>query len=659
MIVELGHLALVLAFAVALVQAVVPMVGAARGWSDWMRVATPAALAQFALTLFAFGALMRAFATSDFSVALVANNSHSAKPLIYKLSGTWGNHEGSMLLWVLILTLFGAMVAFGGGNLPPALKARALAVQATIGAAFLGFILWTSNPFVRLAAPPMDGADLNPLLQDPGLAFHPPFLYLGYVGLSMAYSFAIAALIEGRVDAAWARWVRPWTLLAWVFLTIGIAMGSFWAYYELGWGGWWFWDPVENVSFMPWLLSGALLHSAIVVEKRDALKAWTILLAILAFSFSLIGAFVVRSGIITSVHAFANDPERGVYLLWLLAAFIGGSLTLYAWRAPILKTTAVFSTVSREAGLLVNNLLLVSATLVVFFGTMWPLLAEVLTGRKISVGAPFFDLAFTPFMVAIAVILPVFGTLPWKRGDLGRAMRPLWGALALAVALGALVWSLQTGRSLLAPIGVTLAVWLVVGSFVEIVERVRLGRAPLGESLRRAGNLPRSDWGKAVAHAGFGVTIFGIACVTAWESEEIRVVQVGETFPLGGYELRLDGVDRGQGPNYSAETGRFTMLRDGVAIGALRPERRVYPVQQMPTTEAAIDRSLTRDLYVTLGEPQAAGGWAVRSYVKPFANWIWLGALIMAAGGGLSLSDRRLRVGAPSARRAPAMQPAE
>ncbi|PJN96336.1 heme lyase NrfEFG subunit NrfE, partial [Amaricoccus sp. HAR-UPW-R2A-40] len=433
MIVELGHLALVLAFAVALVQAVVPMVGAARGWSDWMRVATPAALAQFALTLFAFGALMRAFATSDFSVALVANNSHSAKPLIYKLSGTWGNHEGSMLLWVLILTLFGAMVAFGGGNLPPALKARALAVQATIGAAFLGFILWTSNPFVRLAAPPMDGADLNPLLQDPGLAFHPPFLYLGYVGLSMAYSFAIAALIEGRVDAAWARWVRPWTLLAWMFLTIGIAMGSFWAYYELGWGGWWFWDPVENVSFMPWLLSGALLHSAIVVEKRDALKAWTILLAILAFSFSLIGAFVVRSGIITSVHAFASDPERGVYLLWLLAAFIGGSLTLYAWRAPILKTTAVFSTVSREAGLLVNNLLLVSATLVVFFGTMWPLLAEVLTGRKISVGAPFFDLAFTPFMVAIAVILPVFGALPWKRGDLGRAMRPLWGALALSV----------------------------------------------------------------------------------------------------------------------------------------------------------------------------------------------------------------------------------
>ena len=658
MIVELGHLALVLALAVALVQMVVPMVGAARGWADWMRVGTLAALVQFALLLGAFAALMQAFAQSDFSVALVANNSHSAKPLIYKISGTWGNHEGSMLLWVLILALFGAMVAAWGGNIPPGLKARTLAVQGTVGAAFLGFILWTSNPFLRLAVPPMDGADLNPLLQDPGLAFHPPFLYLGYVGLSTSYSFAIAALIEGRVDAAWARWVRPWTLTAWMFLTIGIAMGSFWAYYELGWGGWWFWDPVENVSFMPWLLACALLHSAIVVEKRDALKSWTILLAVLAFSFSLIGAFVVRSGVITSVHAFANDPERGVYLLWLLAAFIGGSLTLYAWRAPILKTSAVFSTVSREAGLLVNNLLLVVATLVVFFGTMWPLLAEALTGRKISVGAPFFDVAFTPFMVAIAAILPLFAALPWKRGDLGRAMRPLWGPLALSVALGALVWSLQTGRSMLAPVGVTLAAWLVLGSLTEVAERVRLGRAPFGESLRRAANLPRSDWGKAVAHSGFGVTIFGIACITAWASEDIRVVKVGETFPLGGYELRLDGVEQSRGPNYSAETARFALLRDGVEVGALRPERRVYPVQGMPTTEAAIDRSLTRDLYVTLGEPQEAGGWAVRSYVKPFSNWIWLGALIMAAGGGLSLSDRRFRVGAPAPRRAAAV-PAE
>ena len=422
MIVELGHLALILAFLVAIVQMVVPMIGAARGWADWMRLAVPAAVVQFLLTLAAFAALMRAFAVSDFSVRLVTLNSNSAKPMIYKLAGTWGNHEGSMLLWMLILTLFGAMVAVWGGNLPPSLRARVLSVQATIAVAFFGFILLTSNPFWRLAAPPPDGNDLNPLLQDPGLAFHPPFLYLGYVGLSMAYSFAIAALIEGRVDAAWARWVRPWTLLAWVFLTIGIAFGSIWAYYELGWGGWWFWDPVENVSFMPWLISAALLHSAIVVEKRDTLKSWTILLAILAFSFSLIGAFIVRSGILTSVHAFANDPERGVYLLWILGAFIGGSLLLYAWRAPLLRSDAVFAVVSRESGLVVNNLLLVVATLVVFFGTIWPLVAEVLTGRKVSVGPPFFNLAFTPFMIALAVVLPPFAILPWKRGSL--APRP-------------------------------------------------------------------------------------------------------------------------------------------------------------------------------------------------------------------------------------------
>ncbi len=654
MIVELGHLALILAFLVAIVQATVPMVGAHRGWTDWMRVATPAASAQFGLTLVAFLALMSAFVTSDFSVRLVAANSHSAKPLLYKISGTWGNHEGSMVLWMLILSLFGGMVAWRGANLPPALKARVLGVQASISVAFFAFILWTSNPFERLAFAPIDGNDLNPLLQDPGLAFHPPFLYVGYVGLSMAYSFAMAALIEGRVDAAWARWVRPWTLLAWLFLTIGIALGSFWAYYELGWGGWWFWDPVENVSFMPWLLATALLHSAIVVEKRDALKSWTILLAILAFSFSLIGAFVVRSGIITSVHAFATDPERGMFLLWILAIFIGGSLTLYAWRAPSLRTSSVFATVSRESGLVVNNLLLVVATLVVFFGTMWPLLAEVLTGRKVSVGPPYFDLAFTPFMVGLAMILPVFATLPWKRGDLPTAMRPLWGVLAVAVALGALVWTLQTGGAILAPVGVALAAWLILGALAEIAGRIRLGRAPLAESARRAANLPRADWGKAIGHAGFGITIFGIACVTAWATEDIRVLRTGETFAAGGYDLRLDAVAQSEGPNYSAETGRITVLRDGAEIGVLSPEKRFYPVQRMGTTEAAIDRTLTRDLYVTLGDPQSDGGWAVRTYVKPFANWIWLGALVMAAGGAISLTDRRYRVGAPARRAAPA-----
>jgi cytochrome c-type biogenesis protein CcmF len=660
MIVELGHVVLILAFAVALVQTVVPMVGASRGWDDWMRVAAPAAQVQFLLTLGAFLALVWAFVVSDFSVRLVALNSHSAKPLLYKVTGTWGNHEGSMLLWILILTLFGAMVATWGRMLPPALKARALAVQAAIAAAFFAFVIFTSNPFWRLAAPPADGNDLNPLLQDPGLAFHPPFLYLGYVGLSMAFSFAVAALIGGRVDAAWARWVRPWTLLAWVNLTIGIALGSFWAYYELGWGGWWFWDPVENVSLMPWLLAAALLHSAIVVEKRDTLKSWTILLAILAFSFSLIGAFVVRSGIITSVHAFANDPERGVFLLYIMAFFTGGALTLYAWRAPGLKSQTAFATVSRESGLVLNNVLLVVATLVVFVGTMWPLAAEVLTGRLVSVGPPFFDLAFTPFMIVLAMALPVFAVLPWKRGDVGRAAGQFWGVAALSLALGALVWSLQTGGSMFAPVGIALAAWLVVGAVADVSARVKLLRAPPAETMRRLWNLPRADWGKMLGHAGLGVTIFGIAALTAWGSDDIRVLQVGDTYTKGPYELRLDAVEEVRGPNWVAEVATLTFFRDGRRRGTLQPEKRFYPVQQFPTTQAAIDRSLTRDLYVTLGDRQATGGYAVRTHINPFANWIWLGALIMAGGGIVSLTDRRFRVGAP-ARRAPppAAVPAE
>ena len=651
MIVELGHLALVLAFLVAIVQMVVPMVGARRGWADWMRVAVPAATVQFALTAFSCLALTSAFVTSDFSVRLVAQNSHSAKPMIYKVAGTWGNHEGSMMLWMLILTLFGAMVAWWGANLPPTLKARVLSVQATIATAFFAFILFTSNPFIRLAVPPVDGNDLNPLLQDPGLAFHPPFLYLGYVGLSMAYSFAIAALLEGRVDAAWARWVRPWTLLAWIFLTIGIAFGSVWAYYELGWGGWWFWDPVENVSFMPWLVSCALLHSAIVVEKRGALKSWTILLAILAFSFSLVGAFIVRSGILTSVHSFANDPERGFFLLLILGAFIGGSLVLFAWRAPILRSDAVFATVSRESALVVNNLLLVVSAFVVFVGTIWPLAVELLTGRKVSVGAPFFDLAFTPFMIAIALVLPPLATLPWKRGSLGRALWQLRGALALALAIAILVWAIETGRSAMAPIGAGLASWLVFGALDEIAERARLGRAALPETRRRAANLPRADWGKALAHSGLGVTIFGIAAITAWAVEDIRLVRPGETFRVGGYELRLDDVARARGPNYDTDRATVAVFRDGRAIATVYPEKRLYDVQQMATTEAAIDRGFTRDLYVALGERQG-DGWAMRTYVKPFSNWIWLGAMIMAVGGVVSLTDRRYRVGAP-ARRAP------
>ena len=647
MLIELGHFALILAFALSLVQSVVPLVGAHKGWRGWMAVAEPTANGQLLLTGFAFAALTWAFVTSDFSLSLVVGNSHTLKPMIYKISGVWGNHEGSLLLWVLILTLFGASAVWFGQNLPPRFKARVLAVQAMVSAAFFGFILFTSNPFTRMQVPPFDGQDLNPLLQDPGLAFHPPFLYLGYVGLSMSFSFAVAALIEGRVDAAWARWVRPWTLAAWVFLTIGIALGSWWAYYELGWGGFWFWDPVENASFMPWLIAAALLHSAIVVEKREALKNWTILLAIMAFGFSLIGAFIVRSGVITSVHAFANDPERGVYILGITALFVGGALTLYAARAGAMQAKGVFGLVSRESALVANNVLLAVSCFVVFVGTIWPLVAEMLWDRKLSVGAPFFDAAFTPFVVAIAVILPLGAVMPWKRGSFGKAMRPLRGALVLALALMLLAWAMQTGSSALGPVGVGLAVWLVAGSAAELWLRA-------GHRWGRLARLPRADWGKAVAHAGLGLTIFGVAGLTAWQLEDIRVAQVNEPFDVGAYTIRLDGVDRVEGPNYLSTMATMTVLRDGAEVAVLTPEKRFYPVARMPTTEAAIDSGLTRDVYLVIGDEQANGGWAVRTYIKPFANWIWIGCIVMSLGGFLSLSDRRYRVAA-GARHAPSL----
>jgi len=657
---ELGHFALALAFAAALFQIVVPLVGAARGWADWMRAASTAAGVQFLLTALAFAALVRAFVTSDFSVRIVAEHSNSAMPTLFKVTATWGNHEGSMLLWVLILTLFGAMVAGFGRNLPLGLKARALGVQAMIGAAFFAFILFTSNPFDRLNPAPPDGNDLNPLLQDIGLAIHPPFLYLGYVGLSMAFSFAVAALIEGRVDAAWARWVRPWTLAAWVALTIGIALGSYWAYYELGWGGWWFWDPVENASFMPWLVAGALLHSAIVVEKRSALKAWTILLAIFAFSLSLIGTFIVRSGVITSVHAFANDPARGVFILAILATTILGSLTLFAIRAPEMRSEGMFQPISREGGLVLNNLLLATAAAVVFTGTLAPLVREFVDGAKISVGAPFFDLAFTPFMVLLMVALPLGAMMPWKRGDLGAVTVRLWWAAAGALALGGVLWGMSGGGALLAPVGLALAAWLIFGVIAEIGERSGFGRVGASAALGRLARLPRADWGKFLAHAGLGLSVMGIAAVTAWQAEDIRVARPGDTIPLAGYDFRFEGVTEGQGPNYIYQRGMFSVTRNGSPVALMTPEKRVYPVQGQPTTEAAIDSGLTRDLYVVLGDAQQENNaWAVRIYVKPLANWIWLGALIMGLGGLVSLSDRRYRVGAAARRAAAAPVPAE
>ena len=643
MIAELGHFALILAFLIALMQSVIPLIGAHNRWPGWMAFADPGANAQFVLTLFAFGALTYSFVTSDFSVSLVASNSHSAKPMLYKVTGVWGNHEGSMLLWVLIVTLFGAMAQWFGGNLPPSFRARVLSVQGMIAAAFFAFILLTSNPFLRLDVPPFDGRDLNPLLQDPGLAFHPPFLYLGYVGLSMAFSFAVAALIEGRVDAAWGRWVRPWTLAAWIFLTVGIALGSWWAYYELGWGGFWFWDPVENASFMPWLIAAALLHSSIVVEKRESLKSWSVLLAIIAFGFSLIGAFITRSGIITSVHAFASDPERGVFLLLILVVFVGGALTLFAARASAMEAKGVFGFLSRESALLTNNILLGVAAFVVFVGTIWPLVSEMFFDRKLSVGEPFFNQAFTPFMVVLGLILPIGAMLPWKRARLGRTLRNLVPAAILALAVGALVWAIQSERTALGPIGLMLGAWLVAGSATDLIVRTGRGRAGrIGRLLR----LPRADWGKSVAHAGLGVTIAGIAGLLAWEAEDIRVVQEGERFDVAGYTLTLVGVERLPGPNYVSTMGIVRLSQDGKEISTLAPEKRFYPVQGTPTTEAAIDNGFWRDIYVVIGDPQAQGGWAMRVYFKPLANWIWGGAILMALGGLLSLTDRRYRVAA-------------
>jgi cytochrome c-type biogenesis protein CcmF len=647
MLSELGHFSLILALAVALVQATVPLIGAQMGWRGWMAVGEPAASAQFLLIAFSFGALTWAFMTSDFSLQLVWSNSHTSKPMLYKISGVWGNHEGSMLLWVLILAGFGAAAAWFGAALPPGLRARVLSVQAMIGVAFLGFIVFTSNPFTRLAQPPFNGQDLNPLLQDPGLAFHPPFLYLGYVGLSMAFSFAVAALIEGRVDAAWARWVRPWTLAAWIFLTIGIALGSWWAYYELGWGGFWFWDPVENASFMPWLLSAALLHSAIVVEKREALKSWAVLLAILAFGFSLIGTFIVRSGVITSVHSFASDPERGIFILAILALFVGGALTLYAARAGAMQAKGVFGTVSRESALVLNNILLAVAALVVFVGTVWPLLAELFWARKLSVGAPFFDKAFTPFMLVLAIVLPIGAVMPWKRASLLRSMRPVRGAAVLALGVVALVWAIGTDRSTLALTGAGLGSWLVFGALAELWLRAAHRPARL---LR----LPRADWGKAFAHGGLGITFIGIGLLTAWSSEDIRVAQIGESFTVSGYEITLDAVDQVRGPNYTSSTGTMTVRQGGKLVATLYPEKRVYPVQGMPTTEAAIDNGIWRDVYLVVGDAQEGGGFAVRTYIKPFANWIWAGTMLMALGGMLSLSDRRYRVAAGARKTVPA-----
>ncbi|SCZ24380.1 cytochrome c-type biogenesis protein CcmF [Afifella marina DSM 2698] len=658
-IAELGHYALVLALALSLIQSTVPLWGASARDNRLMRVGTVSTLIGFLYVTFAFGALTVAYINSDFSVANVWENSHSAKPLLFKISGVWGNHEGSMMLWVLILSLFGALVAAFGGNLPVTLKARVLAVQGWVATAFLLFILTTSNPFLRLTPAPGEGRDLNPILQDVGLAIHPPLLYLGYVGFSIVFSFAAAALIEGRVDAAWARWVRPWTLMAWIFLTLGIAMGSYWAYYELGWGGWWFWDPVENASFMPWLAGTALLHSAIVMEKRGALKIWTILLAILTFSLSLLGTFLVRSGVLTSVHAFATDPTRGVFILAILVLFIGGSLALFAWRAPELKQGGLFAPISREGALLYNNLFLVAATATVFAGTLYPLVLEALTKDKISVGAPFYNITFAPLMVPLLLAVPFGPMLAWKRGDLAAAAQRLLFAMVLAVVALVATLIIEGVQHPLAPLGIGLGIWLIAGAANEIIDRSGIGRMPLKTSWARFTGMPRTAFATALAHAGLGVTVIGIVATTTYQTETIVSVKPGESLETGGYTLTYqDSVPHTEN-NYREELYRFVVSRDGEALLAIAPAKRFYSTRQMSTTEAAIKTFWFSQLYVSIGDQHDDGSLTVRAYYKPLVTFIWLGAVLMAIGGTVSLSDRRFRIGVAKPARAKRLQEAK
>ena len=652
MIAEIGHFALILALGVALVQTILPIWGAQRRDYTLMRVGVPAAQAQFCLLLMAFLALMTAYVTSDFSLLNVVQNSHSAKPLLYKISGVWGNHEGSMLLWVLILALFGCAVAVFGRNLPPDLKANVLGVQGSISVAFLTFIVTTSNPFLRIDPAPFEGRGLNPILQDPALSFHPPFLYAGYVGFSMAFSFAIAALITGRIDPAWARWVRPWTLAAWMCLTLGIAMGSWWAYYELGWGGWWFWDPVENASFMPFLAGTALLHSAIVMEKRDALKVWTILLAILTFSLSLMGTFLVRSGVLTSVHAFAVDPERGVFILAIMVLFTGGALLLFAARAPVLRQGGIFAPVSREGALVLNNLLITTACAAVFIGTLYPMALEAVTGDKISVGPPFFNTTFGPLMVPLLLAIPFGPFLSWKRGDILGASQRL-SVAAFVTALVIFVAYAFSGRGpWLAPLGLGLGIWVIAGAASEMAFRVKMFRAPWDEVFRRLGNLPRAAYGTTIAHVGVGVMVLGIVATTAWQSEKITSMKPGESTSIAGYDLKFMGVAPAQGPNYREQIGLLVVSRGGEEVTRLLPSKRLYVAPKTATTEAGIHAAWTGDLYSVLGDELKDGAFTFRLYFNPLVRFIWIGTLIIFFGGLMSLSDRRLRVGAPKRARA-------
>jgi cytochrome c-type biogenesis protein CcmF len=626
---EFGQLALGIALALALVQAGAGLIGARQTAAQARAIASGAALGQFVFVALAFGALIFAFVTSDFSILDVAQNSHTAKPLLYKITGAWGNHEGSMLLWVFVLAVYSAFIALlarGGERL----TAAALGVEGLLAAAFLLFILFTSNPFARLDPPPFEGAGLNPLLQDPGLAFHPPMLYVGYVGLSAAFAYAAAALMTGDAGSGWARAARPFMLIAWIALTLGITLGSWWAYYVLGWGGFWFWDPVENAALMPWLVATALLHSALATERTGAFRTWTVLLAILGFSLSLIGTFLVRSGVLTSVHTFANDPERGFFILIMLCGAIGGALALFAWRAPKLESGAGFDTVSRETMLLLNNLFLTAAASIVFLGTLYPLALDALIGKKLSVGPPYFAMTFGPVFAVLLILVPLGPRLSWRRGDLLAALRILTPAFALAAVAAIVTLAIAEPRSLTAAGAMALAAWLIGASIIELVRR------------RRAGTLSSGALASALAHAGLGITLMGIAGTLVWRSEATELLAPGESFPLAGYSLRLDGVADVQGPNYFAKRAKIEVFRGGRAIATLAPETRSYPAEGQQATNTAIRTTGFSDLYVALGD-QRQGRWIVRAYVNPLAPFIWFGGGLMALGGLSSLSGRLVR----------------
>ena len=653
MIPELGHFALIVALCVALAQSVLPLVGAARGNVAWMRVARPAAQGQFVFVAIAFACLAYSFVSNDFSVLNVATNSNSSLPWFYRFAATWGSHEGSLLLWVLMLTAWMLAVSVFSRHLPLEMVARILGVMALISVGFFLFMLFTSNPFERLLPAAPDGNDLNPLLQDPGMVIHPPMLYMGYVGFSVAFAFAIAALLGGKLDATWARWSRPWTTMAWAFLTIGIALGSGWAYYELGWGGWWFWDPVENASFMPWLVGTALMHSLAVTEKRGGFRVWTVLLAIIAFSLSLLGTFLVRSGVLTSVHAFATDPARGIFILLFLVIVIGGSLSLFAWRAPRVGLGGSFELVSRESALLANNILLLVAAASVMLGTLYPLFLDALGLGKISVGPPYFEAVFVPLMAPAVFLMGVGPIAKWKHAQLPEmADRLKWAAIIALVTALLLPFTLGKWTPMIA-FGLLLALWLAVASIVNLKQRVAQLRAGNGRGFTfQLGAIPRGYYGMLLAHLGVAVFIAGVTLVKGYETEKDVRMQPGDTVEVGGYAFRLDGLDQVSGPNYEATRGAMTVSRGGSKVRTLYPEKRFYQVQQMPMSEAAIDTGLTRDLYVSLGEPVDGGAWIVRIYYKPFVDWIWGGAFLMALGGILAISDKRYRLARKAERNA-------